>query len=281
VHPILFDPDDPGVHTMMKRFEQECEFLSAIKHPNIVQYLGTHTDEDTGLPVLLMELMDENLTHYLEAATKPLPLHIQVNFSLDIASALAYLHSNNLLHRDLSSNNVLLLAERRAKITDFGMSQLEKINSRMTPTTQCPGTLVYMPPEALKENPHHTDKLDVFSFGVLLLQMLTCKFPEPTERFTPLQIPDPENKERMIEVQAPVQETKRRQEHINLVTDSPLLRVSLACLEDKHEERPPASHLHVCRAGGDEIFRHLQEQCHCNLQEQILHAQGRVQDTDR
>jgi len=164
VHPILFDPDDPGVHTMMKRFEQECEFLSAIKHPNIVQYLGTHTDEDTGLPVLLMELMDENLTHYLEAATEHLPVHIQVNFSLDIASALAYLHSNNLLHRDLSSNNILLLAERRAKVTDFGMSQLEKVYYHMMPATYCPGTLVYMPPEAFKENPQHTDKPNWMSF---------------------------------------------------------------------------------------------------------------------
>lgn len=187
IHSLLFDLADPGARIMMSRFQQECQLLAAIKHPNIVQYLGTHTDPATGLPVLLMELMDHSLTHFLEAKTPhPLPFHMQVNFSLDVASALAYLHSNSILHRDLSGNNILLLGDRRAKVTDFGMSRLEKVTPRMTPATTCPGTLFYMPPEALKERPLHTDKLDVFSFGVVLIQILTGQFPAPSDRFTTL-----------------------------------------------------------------------------------------------
>ena len=57
----------------MKRFQQECEFLRTIRHPNIILYLGMHRDGDTGLPVLLMELMDDSLTHFLESSTKPVP----------------------------------------------------------------------------------------------------------------------------------------------------------------------------------------------------------------
>ena len=242
IHSVLFDLADPGVRTMMNRFEQECQLLAALKHPNIVQYLGTHTDEASGLPVLLMELMDHSLTCFLETmAPHPLPFHMQLNFSLDVASALAYLHSNSILHRDLSSNNILLLGDRRAKVTDFGMSRLEKVTPRMTPATTCPGTLFYMPPEALKERPLHTDKLDVFSFGVVLIQILTGQFPEPSDRFTTLQVPDPKNKKRTIEAQVAIKEVERRQNHISLVQGSPLLQISLACLEDRHEDRPSTS----------------------------------------
>ena len=60
-------------------FEQECEFMSAIRHPNIMQYLGMFRDIHTHLPVLLMELMDDSLTHFLESSVQPIPYHIQVN----------------------------------------------------------------------------------------------------------------------------------------------------------------------------------------------------------
>ena len=120
LHPILVDPSKPRNCAM---FEQECRFLSDIRHPNIVQYLGMEHDQVTGLPILLMELMDDSLTHFLEKSEERLPYHVQVNISHDIALALAFLHNNRIVHRDLSSNNVLLLgAGIRAKVTDFGMS---------------------------------------------------------------------------------------------------------------------------------------------------------------
>ena len=73
IHETLFNPLPQHViapksehRQPMRRFEQECEFLSTIRHPNIVQYLGMYQDPDTSLPVLLMELMDDSLTHFLE-----------------------------------------------------------------------------------------------------------------------------------------------------------------------------------------------------------------------
>ena len=85
----------------IRRFEQEYEFLSTVQH-NIVQYLGTHQDLDTGLPVLLMELMDDSLTHFLESSPQPISYHIQINICHDITLALSFLHSNGIVHRDLS-----------------------------------------------------------------------------------------------------------------------------------------------------------------------------------
>ncbi len=70
IYPALFqvEPIEPGrEHTHpLQRFEAECYLLKNIDHPNIVQYLGTYHDPDTNAPVLLMELMDESLTHFLE-----------------------------------------------------------------------------------------------------------------------------------------------------------------------------------------------------------------------
>ena len=156
LHDTLFQDNDPGTRNLVTKFLQECQFLSTIKHPNIVQYLGTATDPQSQRTVLLMELMDESLTRFLERLTGLLPYHSQLNICHDVALALAYLHSNAIIHRDLSSNNVLLIGEgSRAKVTDFGMSKLIDMNPRMTPLTQVPGTPAYMPPEALISPPHY------------------------------------------------------------------------------------------------------------------------------
>ena len=124
LHQTILDPRDPGAGKFMQRFQQECDFLENIRHPHIVQYLGMTTDPESRLPVLLMELLDESLTKMLESSKNMLAYYTQVNICHDIASAVAYLHSNEIIHRDLSSNNVLIMAKSRAKVTDFGMSKL-------------------------------------------------------------------------------------------------------------------------------------------------------------
>ena len=185
LHPTFLDPNDPndpGAGKIMQRFQQECFILGNIRHPNIVQYLGMTRDPESRLPVLLMELLDENLTKMLEHSQRSLAYYVQVDICHDIASAVSYLHSNDLIHRDLSSNNVLIIAKRRAKVTDFGISKLAGAAPSMTPLTMCPGTQAYMPPEALDEPPVYTKKLDCFSEGVIMIQVCTRLWPEPGPR---------------------------------------------------------------------------------------------------
>ena len=248
LHPTLFNTHDPGARKIMERFERECQFLSGVRHPHIVQYLGVSRDPESGLPVLLMELMDSSLTQFLERSEKPLPFHITVDICHDIALALAYLHSNGILHRDLSSNNVLLIGPgNRAKVTDFGMSKLADANLRMTPMTMCPGTLAYMPPEALDDPPVYTNKLDCFSFGVLDIQILTRQFPDPTQRFKTIEISDPRVPYGTVKV--PVPEVEHRQSHIDQVNSAhPLLPVALDCLKDRDRERSSTQELCHCLA---------------------------------
>ncbi|XP_064404351.1 probable serine/threonine-protein kinase kinX [Halichondria panicea] len=249
LYPVLFQiaiPDPGKEHRHpFRRFETECAFLSRINHPNIVQYLGTYRDPDTNAPVLLMELMDESLTHFLESSPGHIPYHIQVNLSYDIAQALAFLHSNEIIHRDLSSNNVLLIAGTRAKVTDFGMSKFRDINvTRLATMTTCPGTPAFMSPEALNEPPVYTEKLDNFSFGVLLVQTITRQFPNPTDPFKSRELVDPQFPNQAIQANVPVPEIERRQAHISLIEPThPLLPIARHCLKDRDVERPSSRQL--------------------------------------
>ena len=271
LHETLFQADDDpsGSLSLSGRFEAECQFLSTLQHPNIVQYLGTarHRAESDGRRrlVLVMELMEESLTRFLErkwssaASTddatataitgpNPVPYHTQLSICHDVALALAYLHSNGIIHRDLSSNNVLLICDGgRAKVTDFGMSKLVMVsaNPAVTPAalTQVPGTPVYMSPEALTTPPRYSSKLDCFSHGVLTLQILTGNFPNPGDanRY----IDDPKYPTGRVLV--PFPEVERRKSDIDRVDPSHplLLPVALLCIRDRDDERPSADEL--CR----------------------------------
>ena len=240
LHAILLDPDRPRNRTL---FEQECRFLSDIRHPNIVQYLGMAEDEESGLPILLMELMDDSLTHFLEQSGELLAYHVQVNISHDIALAVAFLHLNRIVHRDLSSSNVLLIGEgSRAKVTDFGMSTLTELNPRMTGLTKCPGNPAYMSPEALLDPPVYTEKLDCFQVGVLMLQIMTRKYPVPDRAMN--RVRDARYPTGWANI--PVPELNRRHNHLSLVAEThPMLHLTKDCLKDTDTERPSARQ--ICR----------------------------------
>ena len=246
IHETLFDPEALKLvgrgkkHRLpFERFKQECEVLHNLRHPNIIQYLDVYQDPDTKLPVLLMELMDGSLTHFLEDSLQQIPFHIQVNFSHDIALALSFLHANKILHRDLSSNNVLLISNVRAKVTDFGMARLGE-HATLISHTACPGTDVYMPPEAVKEKPTYTEKIDCFSFGVLIIQILAQVFPDPTKRQETMQ----NFSHRGRKVMVSVSEVERRKNHIDLVQPNhPLLAIALDCLNELESDRPSAQEI--------------------------------------
>ena len=251
LHTIFFRSDDPGAADFAARFDLECRILRDLKHPCIVQFLAVVQDPGNRTPILLMELMEESLTGFLERSPAPLPYHVQVSITHDIARALAYLHANNILHRDLSSNNILVNAGSQAKVTDFGMSKIVEANPRMTRNkiTQCPGTPVFMPPEALRPRPRYSYKLDTFSAGVLIIQIITRAFPAPTdaEEDPPAEEKTPTGEE--IEESSGIKivlvpELKRRKKDIDKVpSDHSLLPIARHCLKDRDKDRPTAAHL--------------------------------------
>ena len=126
-----------------------------------------------------------------------------------------------------------------AKITDFGMSKLATVNRRMTALTLCPGNVLYMSPEALDEAKIYTAKLDIFSFGVIVIQILTRQFPNPTDRFR--LVYSSEFNEQLRRV---VPETERREAHLKLIPDTHSLKpLALQCLKKEVRQRPSALQL--------------------------------------
>ena len=92
LHQTFFNSNDPAARDFAARFEQECRILRDLKHPCIVQFLGMVQDPGSGRLVLLMEMMKESLTNFLERSTVRLPYHVQVNISHDVSLAIAHLH---------------------------------------------------------------------------------------------------------------------------------------------------------------------------------------------
>ena len=162
-------------------FIREMNMASRVRHPNLVQFIGASMDEEM---VILMELMPTSIRDHLASNAPAIPSSVfRISVSLDVAKALNYLHlmqPNPIIHRDISSANVLLepLANQkwRAKVTDYG-----SVNLQNQLKTENPGSPVYSAPEARIPSRQST-KMDIFSFGVLLIEMCTAQFPDVAKR---------------------------------------------------------------------------------------------------
>ena len=154
-----------------------------------------------------------------------LPNEISYSVLNDVALALSYLHQHSppVIHRDLSVNNVLLTPGMTAKISDLGVAKMLDLNpSQMT---QTPGTQCYMPPEALVPRPRYSTKVDVFSFGVMMVHLFSGQWPFPTETV----IVDPQVDSRVI----PQTEADQRREKLDAIgRDHSLMNLMLWCLHD-------------------------------------------------
>ena len=154
------------------KYLQECLLMSSLRHPNITLFLGLCFLPGIRLPLLVMEQLETSLDAFLNVMPK-FSLAVKQSILKDVASGLFYLHERDpyVIHRDLTAKNVLLTPCLVAKITDMGNSRIIDMRSdRMAHTlSQLPGTLVYMPPEALDSSnrTHYGTPLDIFSFGHL------------------------------------------------------------------------------------------------------------------
>ena len=144
-----------------------------MRHPHVVQFLGLCYLEGSTLPVLVMERMDSSLDDLLEGAPG-LPLALKRSLLADVVRGLLYMHTRNppVVHRDLSSKNILLTSALVAKISDLGNARI--VPSQLARSLTClPGTMVYMPPEAFHDGSRYGPPLDIFSYGHLALFTLT------------------------------------------------------------------------------------------------------------
>ncbi len=157
---------------VVSKYLQECQLLSSLHHPNITQFLGLCFLPRTQLPLLVMERLETSLGDFLEHMPN-IQLSLRRSILEDVAHGLLYLHDRHppVIHRDLTSGNVLLTTSLVAKITDIGNSHI--VTMRPGQMAKYPDLLVYMPPEAQDDMHHYGTAMDVFSFGHLSLYTLT------------------------------------------------------------------------------------------------------------
>ncbi len=217
-----------------KNFVRECVLLSEAKHPNIVQFIGVHYGVTKYDLTLLMEQLHTDLEKYIES-NPAIPIATKASILYGISCGLLYLHEEcSIIHRDLTAANILLTADNRAKIADLGVSRI--FNRTFSQLSKIPGTLAYMPPEALKDEPRYNESLDIFSFGVLILFLCIQKFPE----FSWENVPDPIVEKHEGEIY------KRKKWIDKMETKQPeLKRVIVWCLCDDPFHRPSTVSLNI------------------------------------
>ena len=199
-------------HHNLQLFQREMNMAARLRHPNLIQFIGATME---GEMMIVMELMATSLRSQLRREMYFQPLAVKA-ISLDIVQGLNYLHlvqPDPIVHRDISSANVLLdqlpLGNWRAKLTDYG-----SVNLLRQLRTENPGSPAYAAPEA--SNPClQSPKMDIYSFGALVLEMLTGQLPAPDDRLGLL----------------------RKVQH------QQLLRLIRECLNMNPDDRPSARHI--------------------------------------
>ena len=157
----------------LQLFSREMDIASRVRHPNLLQFIGATR---VGNPIIVTELMPTSLRKELEKCPMTKPQVISIG--IDITSALNYLHlwkPHPILHRDVSSANVLLepsvQGKWKAKLSDYGSANLQE-----NVHTAGPGSPVYSAPEATTPK-LHSPAMDIYSLGILLVEMATGQFP--------------------------------------------------------------------------------------------------------
>ena len=219
---------------VIERFREECSLLSSLRHPNVVQFMGVHYGRDEADISLIMEYVHMDLEHCMN--TYPdIPLSYKTSILRDVAYGLAYLHSLDVIHRDLNTGNILLTESLRAKIADLGVAKLFNRETAINRTrTICPGAHDFMPPESLEESPKYSAKLDVFSFGHLTVYLVNQK--PPLVIATHISVEDIQKKQLQVGMRRRPLDQMGGSHH-------PLYTTAVQCLGDTPAQRPTSRDL--------------------------------------
>ncbi|WP_417847264.1 serine/threonine protein kinase [Thalassoglobus sp.] len=206
----------------VRRFYQEARAASRLRHPNIVSVHDA--GEQDGFPFLVMTYIEgQTLAEHLKG--QELEISQAIDYVIQIAHAVDYLHKQDIIHRDLKPSNILLDHQHNAFVTDFGLAKVYEADSERTVSGTILGTPAYMAPEqAWGKINEITAQCDIYSLGAILYELLTRRPPFVEE--SPL---DQILRLRDSEPPAPGK--------INPNVPKPLEQICLRCLEKKPEHR--------------------------------------------
>eukprot|EP00898_Chlorokybus_atmophyticus_P008420 jgi/Chlat1/857/Chrsp104S01193 len=159
-------------HTLQAEFAQEVSIMRKVRHKHVVQFIGACTKPPN--LAIITEFMDGgSLYDYLHKKGIQLKLNMLVKVCIGVAKGMDYLHRNQIIHRDLKAANLLMDEHEVVKVADFGVARVQDQTGIMTAET---GTYRWMAPEVIEHKPYN-HKADVFSFGIVVWELLTGKVP--------------------------------------------------------------------------------------------------------
>jgi serine/threonine-protein kinase len=161
-----------GDDQFVERFRREAKNAASLSHPNIVSIYDR--GEAEGTYYIAMEYLDGRSLKELIVARGPAPVNVAIDYARQILAALRFAHRHGIVHRDIKPHNVLVDAEGRLKVTDFGIARAG--TSQMTEAGSIIGTAQYLSPEQAKGAPVDQTS-DLYSVGVVLYELLTGAVP--------------------------------------------------------------------------------------------------------
>ncbi len=161
--------NDPA---LLQRFYREAQSAGGLHHPNIVTIYDMGTESDT--PYIAMELIEgENLEQTI-AHRSDLPVSLKLVYAMQACRAFDYAHKRGIVHRDIKPGNIMVNKEGTVKVVDFGIARV--LDASKTQTGMLIGTFAYMSPEQY-HGEHADERSDIWSFGVLLYELLASRRP--------------------------------------------------------------------------------------------------------
>lgn len=155
------------------RFEREAQAVAKLSHPNIVSIYDV--GQEDGLHYLIMEYVEGSTLKALIADEAPLPSLQAIDIALQICDALEHAHENGVIHRDIKPHNILITRNGRVKVTDFGIAQAVN-EATLSYNGMMVGSVHYLSPEQARGGITGAGA-DIYSFGIVLYEMLTGKLP--------------------------------------------------------------------------------------------------------
>ncbi|KAA0048958.1 hypothetical protein IC582_012249 [Cucumis melo] len=222
-------------------FKSEIQTLAQVEHLNLVKFYGYLEHQDERI-VIVEYVPNGTLREHLECIHGTvLDLATRLAIATDVAHAITYLHmytDRPIIHRDIKSSNILLTENYRAKVADFGFARLAADGDATHVSTQVKGTAGYLDPEYLKTY-QLTEKSDIYSFGVLLVELVTGRRPIEPKRELEQRITPKWAMKKFSEGEASaILDPNLEQTEANHLAVEKILELALQCLAPRRHSRP-------------------------------------------